>query len=223
MILGPWFNKKVIDPVLEILKRGTEPKELAFSTALGFTLGLFPICGVPVFLCGMAIAVLKSNCHAASMMLANFVSTPVELSLVVPFLRFGETITGGSHFPLTSDALKKVLTGQASQEILISIGHALLGWLVAVPFIFAALYILLLPVFKILVLKFNSGPLSPKLPLNSLIDLKIKKYFPVESDVDIEALDRSDAVKVKVIHGCKKCFLASSTRTSVGLFLLQLY
>ncbi|KAK3229692.1 hypothetical protein Dsin_001573 [Dipteronia sinensis] len=189
MILGPWFNKKVIDPVLEILKRGTEPKELAFSTALGFTLGLFPICvemqldftdeamalsGVPVFLCGMAIAVLKSNCHAASMMLANFVSTPVELSLVVPFLRFGETITGGSHFPLTSDALKKVLTGQASQEILISIGHALLGWLVAAPFIFATLYILLLPVFKILVLKFNSGPLSPKLPLNSHRDLKIK-------------------------------------------------
>ncbi|TXG53405.1 hypothetical protein EZV62_022574 [Acer yangbiense] len=189
MILGPWFNKKVIDPVLEILQRGTEPKELAFSTALGFTLGLFPICGVPVFLCGMAIAVLKSNCHAASMMLANFVSTPVELSLVVPFLRFGETITGGSHFPLTSDALKKVLTGQASQEILISIGHALLGWLVAAPFIFAALYILLLPVFKILVVKFNSGPLSPKLPLNSLTDLKIKKYSPVESDDDIEALD----------------------------------
>lgn len=45
-------------------------------------------------------------------------------SLVVPFLRFGEIITGGSHFPLTSDALKKVFTGQASHEVLISIAHA---------------------------------------------------------------------------------------------------
>ena len=45
-------------------------------------------------------------------------------SLVVPFLRFGEAITGGSHFPLTSDALKKVFTGQASHEVILSIAHA---------------------------------------------------------------------------------------------------
>lgn len=42
-------------------------------------------------------------------------------SLMVPFLRFGEIITGGHHFPLTSDAFKKVLTGQASHEALRSI------------------------------------------------------------------------------------------------------
>ncbi|KAK1310084.1 RING-H2 finger protein ATL7 [Acorus calamus] len=45
-------------------------------------------------------------------------------SLVIPFLRFGEALTGGSHFPLTSDALKKVLTGQASREVLLSVFHA---------------------------------------------------------------------------------------------------
>lgn len=45
-------------------------------------------------------------------------------SLVVPFLRFGEAITGGPRFPFTSDALKKVLTGQASREVLLSILHA---------------------------------------------------------------------------------------------------
>lgn len=46
---------------------------------------------------------------------------------MVPFLRFGEAICGGPHFPLTSDALKKVLTGQASQEVLLSIAHAVGG------------------------------------------------------------------------------------------------
>lgn len=45
-------------------------------------------------------------------------------SLVIPFLRFGEVISGGAHFSLTPDALKKVLTGQASQEVLLSILHA---------------------------------------------------------------------------------------------------
>nr|CAD1842156.1 unnamed protein product [Ananas comosus var. bracteatus] len=72
-------------------------------------------------------------------MLANFVATPIELSLVIPFLRLGEFISGGPHFPLTSDALKKVITGKASREILLSILHALLGWFIAVPFILALL------------------------------------------------------------------------------------
>lgn len=127
--------------------------------------------GVTIFLCGMAIALLGSLCHAPSVMLANFIATPIELrycpiplkfsqsyflfvlqsyifmayvklyfffitlivssfallSLVVPFLRFGESISGGLHFPLTSDALKKVLTGQASHEVLLSIAHAVSG------------------------------------------------------------------------------------------------
>lgn len=43
---------------------------------------------------------------------------------MIPFLRFGEFITGGPHFPLTSDALKKVFAGQASWEVLQSIFHA---------------------------------------------------------------------------------------------------
>ena len=43
---------------------------------------------------------------------------------MVVFLRFGEFITGGPHFPLTADALKKVFTGEASTEIFGSILHA---------------------------------------------------------------------------------------------------
>ncbi|VVB08696.1 unnamed protein product [Arabis nemorensis] len=159
--LKAWFNKKITDPLLQILRRGTEPKQLAFSAALGITLGIFPICGVPVFLCGIAIAFLGSVCHAPTVMLANIIATPVELALVVPFLRLGEKVTGGPHFPLTSDALKKVFTGQASQEVFLSIGNALLGWLVATPFFFVALYVLLLPCFKILVRNFGTAS-TPK-------------------------------------------------------------
>jgi hypothetical protein len=47
-----------------------------------------------------------------------------NFSLIVPFLRFGEVLSGGPHFPLTSDALKKVLTGQASHEIILSVVNA---------------------------------------------------------------------------------------------------
>uniref|UniRef100_A0A7N0UML4 DUF2062 domain-containing protein n=1 Tax=Kalanchoe fedtschenkoi TaxID=63787 RepID=A0A7N0UML4_KALFE len=170
MLLGKisaWIHDKVVDPLILILSRGAEPSQLAFSTALGFTLGVFPICGVTVFLCGVAIALLGSLCHSPSMMLANFIATPIELSLVVPFLRFGEFITGGPHFPLTTDALKRVLTGHASSEVLQSIVNALLGWLVAAPFILGGLYVLFVPCFKVLVRKFSGNPLSPRSPVAS--------------------------------------------------------
>ncbi|XP_015873838.2 uncharacterized protein LOC107410866 isoform X1 [Ziziphus jujuba] len=172
--LSIWFHNKIVDPLLQILSRGAEPKLLAFSAALGITFGVFPICGVTVFLCGVAIALLRSLCHAPSVMLANFIATPIELSLVIPFLRFGEAITGGEHFPLTSDALKKVLTGHASKEVLLSIAHALLGWVIAAPFLLATLYILFLPCFKILVRKFTSVPLSPRKPLHSHSEIRLK-------------------------------------------------
>lgn len=45
-------------------------------------------------------------------------------SLVIPFLRLGEYVSGGPHFALTSDALKRVFTGKASWEVLLSIYHA---------------------------------------------------------------------------------------------------
>ncbi|KAL7258109.1 hypothetical protein ACSBR1_004267 [Camellia fascicularis] len=173
--MGPWFRRKIVDPLLQILRRGAEPKQLAFSAALGISLGVFPICGVTVFLCGLAIAVLGSHCHAPTVMLANFIATPIELSLMVPFLRLGEVITGGPHFLLTSDAFKKVLTGQASKEVLQSILHALLGWLVALPFILATLHVLFLPCFKILVRKFSTViPSSPKKPLSSHTEVRLK-------------------------------------------------
>ncbi|KAK3014790.1 hypothetical protein RJ639_009121 [Escallonia herrerae] len=174
MGMGSWLHKKIVDPLVIILRRGAEPKQLAFSAALGITLGILPICGVTVFLCGLAIAVLGSLCHAPTVMLANFVATPIELSLVIPFLRLGEVISGGSHFSLTSDAFKKVLTGQASREVIQSVFHALLGWLVAAPFILATLYILSLPCFKILVCKFSPVPSSPKKPLQPHTEVRLK-------------------------------------------------
>ncbi|KAG6780432.1 hypothetical protein POTOM_013290 [Populus tomentosa] len=124
MGLLAWLDKKIVDPLYQIFRRGLEPKQLAFSTALGIALGIFPICGVTVLLCGLAIALLGSLCHAPTVLLANFIAPPIELSLVVPFLRFGEVMSGGPPFPLTSDALKKVLTGQASREVILSIAHA---------------------------------------------------------------------------------------------------
>ncbi|BAS91868.1 uncharacterized protein [Oryza sativa Japonica Group] len=161
----PWIQNKVVDPLMQVVRRGAEPKQLAFSAALGVTLGIFPICGTTVILCGVAIAMLGSSCNAVTVMVLNFVVTPLELSLIVPFLRFGEVITGSGHFPLTSDAFKKVITGQASKDVMLSIVHAMLGWLIAAPFALAALYMVFTPCFKLMVDRFGGVPSSPRTPI----------------------------------------------------------
>ncbi|KAB1210992.1 hypothetical protein CJ030_MR6G019617 [Morella rubra] len=81
-----WFHKKIVDPLLQILRRGAEPKQLAFSAALGTTLGVFPICGVTVFLCGMVIALLRSRCHAPTVMLAKLLLQLLGWLVAAPFI-----------------------------------------------------------------------------------------------------------------------------------------
>ncbi|XP_066329530.1 uncharacterized protein [Miscanthus floridulus] len=163
--------------------RGAEPKQLAFSAALGLTIGIFPICGMiiltlssfPCFSVGttvilgaVAVAMLGSRCNAVTVMVLNLAATPIELSLIVPFLRLGETITGSGHFPLTANALKNVLTGHASKDVLLSIVRAMLGWLVAAPFVLAVLYVVSFPCFKVLVNRFGGIPSSPRTPIKAV-------------------------------------------------------
>eukprot|EP00897_Mesotaenium_endlicherianum_P010092 jgi/Mesen1/9110/ME000058S08605 len=141
-----WSRAKIVEPSLLILRRGAEPKQLAFSAAMGFTTGVFPLCGLTAALCACVALVLRSACHPPTMMLANFLATPVELSLIVPFMRFGEKLLGAPAMSLAPDALLKALTGKASHRLLLGLGHALLGWIITAPFLLWFLYRLLLPV-----------------------------------------------------------------------------
>lgn len=164
----PWLQAKIVDPVLQVIRRGAEPKQLAFSAALGVTIGIFPICGTTVILGAVVVAMLGSRCNAVTLMVLNLAATPIELSLIVPFLRLGEAVTGSGHFPLTADALKNVLTGHASKDVLMSIVHAMLGWLIAAPIVLVVLYAVSFPCFKILVNRFGGIPSSPRTPIKAV-------------------------------------------------------
>ncbi|XP_002990811.2 uncharacterized protein LOC9659113 isoform X2 [Selaginella moellendorffii] len=151
-----WWKARISRPFMLIVRRGTEPRQLAFSAALGVTLGVFPIYGVTLFLCAIAVCVLRSRCHAPTLMLTNFVATPLELALLIPFLRLGEWLTNGGHIMLSSNALWKAVTGKATKSILLSLLHALVGWAVAAPAIMALLYFCFLPIFSCLIRRYGA-------------------------------------------------------------------
>jgi hypothetical protein len=58
---------------------------------------------VTVFLCGVAIAILGNRCHAPTIMLTNFVITPIELRYLLPLnYYFSRTIYRGAKKRLYS-------------------------------------------------------------------------------------------------------------------------
>eukprot|EP00271_Cylindrocystis_brebissonii_P018431 TRINITY_DN5209_c0_g1_i1.p1 TRINITY_DN5209_c0_g1~~TRINITY_DN5209_c0_g1_i1.p1 ORF type:complete len:225 (-),score=16.44 TRINITY_DN5209_c0_g1_i1:1440-2114(-) len=160
--LGNWrrwwicrqFRTRVFEPSMLILRRGAEPGQLALSVAVGFVTGVFPLCGLCAMLCGFFVFFLGSLCHPPTCMLANFIVTPLELSLIIPFMRFGERVLNAPPLSISPDAIWKALQGKASHRLLLSLWHAVLGWAVAAPLLTYAVYRLSLPLIRTLTRKF---------------------------------------------------------------------
>lgn len=171
-----WGRHRVFDPFIVILRRGLEPKLLSLSAALGLTLGVFPVCGVTVGLCAIAAVILQSKCHWPTLILANFVVTPFQLGLVVPFVRVGELVTNGHHFPFTPKALWNFIRGRASRDVLFGVLHAVIGWSIFAPFTFSFFFVIFFPIFRCLIRRF--GPTSLLQPQSVNVCIKRENSAP---------------------------------------------
>ncbi|CAI7732038.1 unnamed protein product [Closterium sp. NIES-53] len=148
--ISRWGKSAVVDPCLAIFRRGADPKQLAFSLALGFVTGLFPLCGLTAALCAVVAYVLRSRSHGPTMMFATFLATPVEVSLIIPYMRLGEFLARSDHLAISPAALLAALSfshsgGKASARLLLGLVHAVLAWLVTAPLLVWLFYRLLLP------------------------------------------------------------------------------
>lgn len=86
---------KFRDRLAAWLKDESSMEKLAVSLALGAVLGVFPVLGVPTFLCGAVAAVWRLNFPALQLM--NYVVYPLQIALLWPFTRFGRDLFGVSH------------------------------------------------------------------------------------------------------------------------------
>ncbi|CAI5467710.1 unnamed protein product [Closterium sp. Yama58-4] len=148
--ISRWGKSAVVDPCLAIFRRGADPKQLAFSLSLGFVTGLFPLCGLTAALCAVVAYVLRTRSHGPTMMFATFLATPVEVSLIIPYMRLGECLARSDHLAISPTALIAALSfshsgSKASARLLLGLVHAVLAWLVTAPLLVWLFYRLLLP------------------------------------------------------------------------------
>jgi len=69
------------------LSQGISPRRLALTLALGFAVGCIPVVGIPTVLCAALALALRLNLPAIQT--ANYVAMPLQLALIVPFVRLG--------------------------------------------------------------------------------------------------------------------------------------
>jgi uncharacterized protein (DUF2062 family) len=144
-----FLQRRLIVPLLALLRQGVTPRKLALSLALGVVIGLVPILGVSTALCALAALALRLNMPAIQ--LVNYLLTPLQLVLIIPLLRFGEHLVGAPRFPVTLESGLALLSQGVVDAIRIlatAIAHATLGWLVIAPLLTFVLFRGLEPVFR---------------------------------------------------------------------------
>jgi len=144
-----FLQRRLVAPLLGLLRQGVTPRKLALSLALGIVLGLVPILGVSTALCALAALALRLNMPAIQ--LVNYLLTPLQLLLIVPLLRFGEWLMRAPRFPVTLESGLALLSHGAIDAVQIlatAIAHATLGWSVLAPLAAVALFRSLEPVLR---------------------------------------------------------------------------
>jgi hypothetical protein len=86
-------------PILALLRMGATPQSLAWSIAAGLLIGINPVIGSTTVLCLAAAFSLRLNVVASQ--IANHAVFPVELALVIPFIRWGERVFHTAVMPLS--------------------------------------------------------------------------------------------------------------------------
>lgn len=147
-MLAP-LRRHVVDPILALLQQGLAPRQLALCLALGAGIGMFPVLGVstPV----LTLLALGLRLNLAAIQLVSWLIGPLQLAMIIPFMRLGEWLVGAEAQPLTIEAGMQIIAQGVLQAIVTlwdAIIHASIGWMLIGPAAIYVLYRLLIPVLE---------------------------------------------------------------------------
>ena len=135
--------------LLEFLKMGIGPEQLALSIAMGVALGLVPALGIATLLCTAAAFLFRLN--LPTIQLVNFIVYPLQLALLLPFIRAGEWLFGAEPLDLSLDIIRRMIEADLLVTI-ISLSsatmRAFLVWLLVAPVMVALGYFAMTPILR---------------------------------------------------------------------------
>ena len=144
-----WIYRKLVLPISDLLRQGITPEKIAQSLAFGIVLGIFPVLGSTTILCILAAIIFRLNLPAIQ--LVNYFVYPVQLALLIPFIRFGETLFRSPRVSLSLPFIFRMIrenAWQTTKTYWTSGWHAMVAWCLVGPLAIYLLTKLLTPVLR---------------------------------------------------------------------------
>ena len=144
-----FWKERVIGLILAQFTQGFTPQKIALTIALGLSFGIFPILGATSLLCVVAGFFLKLN--QPVIQLVNWLAAPLQLSMVLIFVRIGEWILGAKKVTFSIPELLRKFHESPShfmQEFGLTGLHGIFAWVLIAPFLTTAIYFALLQPLK---------------------------------------------------------------------------
>jgi len=91
--------RRFVLPILALLRMGASPRKLAWSIAMGLLIGINPLLGTTTIISLAVAFVFRLNLVASQM--ANHIAWPLEILLVIPFIRLGARVFRTAPMPLS--------------------------------------------------------------------------------------------------------------------------
>jgi uncharacterized protein (DUF2062 family) len=136
-----WWRRRLIDPLLGLLRQGVAPRSLALALSLGAGVGIFPVLGVSTL--ALTALALPLRLNLPAIQLINYLVSPLQLLLIIPFLRLGERLLGAPRLPMTLEQGTAILSQGITHALTTLSGaivHAAVGWFALMPLVMLLLY-----------------------------------------------------------------------------------
>ena len=149
-----WVYCRVALPIFALLRRGTSPQKLAWSLAVGLLIGINPVLGSTTVLCLAVAALFRLNIVASQ--ISNHIVYPLQLLLVVPFIRLGSLIFRTAPMPLSPGELIRSARGAPftlARQLWLWESHAIMVWAVLAVILTPVIALILTPILERLLVR----------------------------------------------------------------------
>lgn len=156
-----FLRRRLVRPVLEQLTQGLSPDAIALTIAVGLSIAVIPVVGTTTVLCTTAAIVLKLN--QPLIQAINYLSFPLQLAFIVPYLRLGRVLFGGPAVHMTAEELAAFVTsrpGEAIEALWRVTLQALGAWALTAPLIGLAVFLAVRPFLRAAARRLR-GPAAP--------------------------------------------------------------
>lgn len=144
-----WLYRRVVIPLVDLLRMGASPERLAWSIAVGLLIGINPLLGSTTIFCLLAALLFRLNIAASQ--LGNHLVYPLQLLLVVPFLHLGTRVFHTAPLPLSRSAMVEAVRQHPAElirRLWLWEWHALVLWAMLAMVIVPVAALALTPVLR---------------------------------------------------------------------------